>query len=101
MTEFLQYWPVFIWTFGLFLGSVGVAIGGTMWITGQMREQDAKRIEMKEAILKEVRERTHGLYGRMEQQHSILDEKIDQLNTRVTKIETTLEVFNRPRGRGP
>lgn len=100
--EMLQYWPVFAFSFALFLGSISTAIGATMWLAGKLSEQDARRIELKEAILKELRETRHTLYGRIEQQYVILDEKLEDkmdlvskdlkdLTSRVTKLEVTVE----------
>lgn len=104
----LQYWPVFAFAFSLFIGSISVAIGATMWLAGKMSEQDAKRIELKEAILKEVRETGEKLYGRLDQQKSVINDKIDGLRAdvggeindlaeRVTRLEAALENMIRDR----
>ena len=101
MDSVLQFWPIFIFFFSLFIGTNGVAIGLTMWVMGKLAEQDAKRLELKEAILfemrtehsailKEVRERSHSLASNMTQQHTILDEKVDDMTERLARVETTL-----------
>lgn len=98
----MQYWPVFVWSFGLFISSIAMSFGCAMWIAGKLAEQDAKRIELKEAILKELRESRHTLYGRIEQQYVVVDEKMDDmtkevgkelrdLGTRVTKLEAVIK----------
>jgi hypothetical protein len=104
----MQYWPAFAFGFTCFLGAISAVWGAAMWIAGKLAEQDAKRIELKEAILLELRQTRHTLYGRMDQQHAILDEKIDNLARessaqhhsiadRMTKLETI--VAARPWGR--
>jgi len=91
----IQYWPIFAFISGMWISSLVATFGAAMWISGRITEQDAKRIEMKEALLLEVRQTRHTLYGRIDQQHVILDEKIDdlgaklnELTNRVTKLET-------------
>lgn len=98
----MQYWPVFVWSFGLFISSIAMSFGCAMWIAGKLAEQDAKRIELKEAILKEVRDSRHSLYDRIEQQYTGVDDKMDDmmkevgmelrdLGTRVTKLESVVK----------
>lgn len=91
MEALLHYWPLLAFIVSLFISGLGIAIGLTMWIMGKLIEQDAKRIEMKEAILTEVRDRSHALYGRLDQQYSIIDEKVDDLRDRVTRVEATID----------
>lgn len=100
----MQYWPIFAFAFALFIGSIGTAIGATMWLAGKLTEQDARRIELKEAILLEVRTTRHTLYGRLDQQAAITDEKIDDLRkelkdhgTRLTRLEALLNQRNHNR----
>lgn len=104
----ITYWPIFAFAFSLFIGSIGVAIGATMWLAGKMAEQDAKRIELKEAILKEMREAWEKLYGRLDHQRGTIYDKIDELQNgvgeeikelaeRVTRLEAALENMIRER----
>lgn len=104
----IVYWPVFAFAFSLFIGSIGVAIGATLWLAGRMAEQDAKRIELKEAILKETREMVEKLYGRLDHQKGTIYDKIDELQNvvggeikdlaeRVTRLEAALENMIRER----
>lgn len=104
----MQYWPIFAFTFALFIGSIGVAIGATLWLSGQLKEQDGKRLEIKEAILKEMREVVEKLYSRLDHQKGTIYDKIDELQNgvgdeikdlseRVTRIEAALENLVRDR----
>jgi len=81
----------------LFAGGLFVAVALTLWIMSKLIEQDAKRIEMKESILCEVRERHGAVMGAIEQRYSIIDSKVDNLTevdgalgNRLTRIETIL-----------
>lgn len=110
--ETVQYWPVFAFTFSLFIGSISVAIGASMWLAGKLSEQDARRIELKEAILLELRETRHTLYGRLDQQYVILEEKLNDkmgdvgkdikdMGMRLTRLEATVENETRSRRSHP
>jgi predicted Rossmann fold nucleotide-binding protein DprA/Smf involved in DNA uptake len=79
-------------------------------INAKLIEQDAKRIELKEAILLEVRQRAHTLQGRMDMQHTATDERINdlkdkmveelgELGTRVTRVEGWIENVDHDRKR--
>jgi uncharacterized protein YqgV (UPF0045/DUF77 family) len=125
--DILEYWPIFAaivgafftWTIILLTASIGTAkyinsliisvnnkIGaqGTKLegqfalVNANLMQQDAKRTELKEAILLEVRQRSHTLQGRMDMQHSSTDDKIDELkdkinelSNRITRVEASIE----------
>lgn len=86
MKEFLDFWPVIVFMVSLFMGGMGVAIGLSMWIMGKLAEQDAKRIELKEVLLKEIRD------GNIDnrEKHDLMADKINEMGNRLTRIETRL-----------
>lgn len=90
MEDVLHWWPIIAFVLGLFVAGVGIAIGLTMWIMGRLAEQDARRIELKEALLLEIRDTRHRLDGSMRQLYMGLDEKVDDLAIRMAKVETIL-----------
>ncbi len=98
MQALLEVWPLIVFITSLFLGGMAMAAGLTMWVLGKLSEQDAKRIEVKEAILKEMRERHHTAMSRSEQLHGIQNDKLDELRdevhdltNRATKLETMID----------
>ncbi len=90
MESLLRFWPLLAFITGLFFSGLGVAVGLTMWILGKLMEQDARRIELKESILVEIRERHHTLQSGMDQRNAIVLERLDAVGNRVTRVETIL-----------
>lgn len=90
MKEFLEFWPVFVFTFALFMSSISIAVALTLWISGKLSEQDAKRIEMKEAILLELRGTIKELHTSLSIQHGALNKKMEEINIRLTRMETVV-----------
>lgn len=82
------YWPLFAFIIGLFGSGVALAVGLTVWILGSLREQDAKRIEMKEAILYEVRK----AWGKLDERFDELERELRDLATRVTRLEVHMGI---------
>lgn len=90
METLLQLWPVLAFVAGLFFSGLCVAIGLTLWIMGKLSEQDARRIEMKEAILVEVRERHHTVMSGLDMRNQILGDKIDAVKDKVGAVDIRL-----------
>jgi|GEM_PF-2489871 hypothetical protein len=92
MQTFLNFWPVLVFILGLWFGGLGLAVGLTMWIMGQLARQDGSRIELKEILLKEIRATSDGLRSHMDRQHDQMWSKINDLGNRLTRVETKLKV---------
>lgn len=111
MKQLLEYWPILAAIIGAFAAWTGALVVATWsilnWITGKFESvsaklevQDARRIEMKEAVLLEIRERSHTLQGRMDVQHTMTDEKIDALKDKIGELTArvaALEAIERAR----
>jgi hypothetical protein len=91
MASFLQFWPVLTFILGLWFGGMGIAVGLTMWIMGQLARQDGARVEMKEAVLLEIRQRSDAIRQHMDLQHDSMWGKINDLSIRLTRVETKLD----------
>lgn len=87
----ISLWPLLVSIFGLWIGGMGVAIGLTMWIMGQLAKQDSSRIEMKEAVLLEIRQKHESLQNHIDKQHDEMWAKINELSIRLTRVETKLD----------
>lgn len=68
-----------------------------MWIMGKLMQQDALRIEMREAILSEMRQRHHTIMSGMDMRQAMLTEaleevkdKIGGVDNRMVRVETIL-----------
>ncbi len=92
MQTFLTFWPVLVFILGLWFGGLGLAVGLTMWIMGQLARQDGSRIELKEVVLKEIRDKSDALRSHMDHQHDQMWSKINDLGNRLTRVETKLRV---------
>lgn len=97
METLLRFWPILAFMITLFASGLCIAVGLTLWLMSKLIEQDAKRIEMKEAILAEMRDRHHTVMGGMDMRQSILTEALEQvkdkiaaLDNRTVRIETVL-----------
>lgn len=93
----LVYLPVIVFISGLFFTGLGVAVGLTLWIMGKLTEQDAKRIELKESILLEMRNRESALLTELRERHKSVTSHIDDLRQevsglgdRLTRVETMI-----------
>lgn len=86
----LEYWPVWAFAFSMFIGSISVAIGATMWLAGKLAEQDAKRIELKESILEEVRKTREVIFNKLEEQRKAFDGKSAELERELRKADIKL-----------
>ena len=86
----MQYLPLMIFVGGLYTASMGLAAGLTMWIMGRLAEQDARRTEIKEILLAEIRSNGNSLREHMDHQHAAMWDKINDLTTRITRVETKL-----------
>lgn len=92
MIEQLEmFWPILVSMFGLWAGGIGIAVGCTAWVVGQLMKQDAKRIELKEAVLFEIRTKHESLRNHIDNQHASIWAKINELTNRLTRVETKLE----------
>lgn len=92
MIEQLEmFWPILVSIFALWTGGIGVAVGLTAWVIGQLTKQDAKRIELKEAVLFEIRTKHDALRSHIDSQHASIWSKINELTVRLTRVETKLE----------
>ena len=83
----LTYWPILVFITSLFFGGLGVAVGLTMWVMGRLSEQDARRIELKEALLLEIRQGNRIIFEKLD----ALNERHYQLTNRVSVLETTIK----------
>lgn len=86
MDQIIHFWPVIFSVGGLFFGSMGVSVGMTLWIMGRLAEQDGKRIELKEVLLKEMREHHEKIDDNLE----TMSERIHALALRMVRVETIL-----------
>lgn len=89
------YWPLYAFIIGLFGSGVALAVGLTVWILGSLREQDAKRIEMKEAVLYEIRR----VFEKISERFDHLENELQDLATRVTRLEVHMgihQITHRP-----
>lgn len=86
----MAFWPVLVFIVSLWFGGIGIAIGLTMWIMGQLAKQDGSRIELKEVLLKEIRDTSNGLRIHMDTQHDQMWAKINDMGNRLTRVETKL-----------
>jgi hypothetical protein len=84
----LQLWPLFAYIGGLFFGGIGVAVGLVMWIMGRLSEQDARRIELKEAVLHEVRLGNKEIFDKIDS----LTGRLNELSMRLTRVETVVNL---------
>ena len=90
MGPLMQYMPLVVFIGGLFTASVGLAVALTMWIMMRLAEQDARRTEIKEILLVEIRNNGNSLREHMDRQHAAMWDKINDLTTRLTRVETKL-----------
>lgn len=90
MEEIIRLWPVMAFILTTWASGIAVAVGLTMWITGKLTYQDAKRIELKEVLLMEIRDTRHQLGNKVQILHDELDLKVDDLGNRMTRVETVL-----------
>jgi len=86
----MEFLPLVIFIGSLYVGSLGLATGLSMWIMGRLAEQDAKRTEIKEILLREIRDNGLSLQDHMDKQHAAIWDKVNDLTTRVTRVETKL-----------
>lgn len=90
MESIIHLWPILAFIATMFLGGLGVAVGLTLWILGKLAEQDGRRIEMKEALLKESRDLHMETLDRLDNQHRAFTENLGKLADKVMTVDNRL-----------
>src|SRR5215467_12022147 len=87
----LEFWQIIVFMTSIFVGSISITTGLTMWIMGKLSDQDARRTELKEAILKEIRDGHQLIYTKID----FLNSRIHELALRLTRVETQMGLSQR------